>query len=240
MVNFGSIASAGSSGFGVILKSGGSVANYGSITGTGADGDGVDLSSGGSVTNAASASITGSTLRRPHPHWRRHGRQLRQHRGHDQQHWHLWAGCSARFRRLDHQRGSAPLTGVALYRGAEISGGAGVVVNKGSIASTGTSGNGVEIGYGGGVRLSRQFRQHREYFDAAIKLEFGGSTTNAASLRSRAGCGVRIYGDAGTVVNFGSIVGTIAGAGTIGDSASNWNWGQCHQRRVPVRSRAPR
>jgi hypothetical protein len=213
--NHGGIVSTGSNGTGILLESGGSVANYGSVAATGTAGLGVQLSAGGSVTNAASASITGS------------GYGVLIHGGAGTV--VNYGGITGTFnsngttgRGVQLEAGgsitnavSASITGV--YRGAEISGGAGVVVNKGNITDTGTKGNGVEIGLGGGTGTVVNYGSIASTFDAGIKLESGGSATNATSALITGGYrGVRVYGGAGTVVNFGSIVGTIAGVGTYG------------------------
>jgi hypothetical protein len=122
----------------VIGGAAGTVINDGHIAATSTLGGkvaGCVLSAGGSVTNAASASISASSA-----------------------------------------------------TGVYITGGAGTVVNDGSIADTGTTGT-----TGSGVLLNS-----------------GGSVTNAssASIKGLAN-GVRIQGGAGTVVNDGSIAGTL-------------------------------
>ena len=92
---------------------------------------------------------------------------------------------------------SASIMGI--FRGAEISGAAGVVVNKGSIASTGpTGGNGVQIGLNGGV----------------------GTIVNFGSIASTGSSGIGVILESGgSVANYGRITGTGANARVRGHAA---------------------
>jgi len=104
---------------------------------------------------------------------------------------------------------SASISGVDAIN---ITGGIGIVVNDGSITGNTTSSIGVCLGDGGSV-TNQSGATISGY--TGVDLTSGGAVTNAASA-SITGVyeGVGISGGAGTLVNYGNIVGT--GIGSVG------------------------
>ena len=135
---------------------------------------------------------------------------------------------------------------VAHVDAIKITGGAGTVVNYGSIASTGTTGAGVYLNSGGSVTNAATASISGAHavgirgglgivinngniaggiFDG-VSLDSGGTVSNAASGSISGQTAISITGGAGMVVNYGSIGGVTAGGGggvylAFGGSVSN-------------------
>jgi len=102
------------------------------------------------------------------------------------------------------------------YSGVDISGAAGVVINSGTIAGTGTYGGGVLLDAGGGVANSGLIKG-----GPSVVVYFQGYYQ---TYKFHVGGAVFIGGSAGTVLNSGTIAGTGYGSGvflTSGGSVGN-------------------
>jgi hypothetical protein len=218
----------------------GNVVNYGSIaaTGTGTVADGVFLLSGGSVTNAASASITGGS----------HGVEINGGVGNVVNDGSIAAtgtstgtvadGVFLDFGGSVTNAASASITG---YLSVNINGGAGTVVNDGSIAGTGTRGAGVRLYSGGsvvngasasitgganGIHISGGVGTALNDgsilgFVNGVLLDSGGSVSNVASAFITGGTDGVDMSEGGTLTNAGTIVGNTGTAAYLGGTGSN-------------------
>jgi hypothetical protein len=178
----------------------GSIGSTGGTSNTGPASLGVDLQSGGSVTNKAGASITGDA------DGVLIGDGADAHGGGGT----VVAGTVANYGSIagagfagvnllsgGSVRNAASASIIGFYRGIEISGGAGTVVNYGSIAANATSNEGV-------------------------LLDNGGSVTNEAggSITGFTGVDIGLTGGAGTVVNRGNISGRSSGVSLYGGASA--------------------